>query len=120
MKEANREVLDRGSLTALLAERARQASDVRLVLDAATGFIAAALVLVFRPPLWFPLTSLALSLGAFGAWGILDREANDATHGAGRHRTVIVARAVIAFLGALAAILGVVSLFFGLIGPWIS
>ena len=119
MKEANREVLDRGSLAELLVHRARQASDVRLVIDAAAGLVIAVLIAIFRPPLWLPLAALSLALGAFGTWGILDREAN-ATHGAGRHRTVIVARGLIAFLGAVAAIVGVVSLFFGLIGPWIS
>ena len=117
MKEANRDVLDRGSLADLLTQRARQASDQRLVIDAAVGFVVAALVVAFRPPLWLPLAALAFALGAFGAWGILDRESAD--H-AGRHRVIIASRAVVGALGIIAAVLAGVSLFFGLLGTWIS
>ena len=120
MKDANRDVLDRGSLTEVLTQRARQASDLRLVLNAAAGFVVAALVMVFRPPLWLPLTALGFALGAFGVWGILDREAADDTHGARRRRTAVVTRAIVGVLGTVAALLGGVSLFFGLLGTWIS
>lgn len=120
MKDANREVLDRGSLAELLTQRARRSSDVRLVIDTAVGFVAAALVAVFRPPLWLPLTALAFALGAFGAWGILDRETTDLTPVGGRHRVIIASRAIVAALGAMAALFGGVGLFFGLLGTWIS
>lgn len=120
MKEANREVVDRGSLPEFLTQHARQASDLRLVLDAAVGFALATLVLVFRPPLWLPLTALAFALGAYGAWGILDREATDSTRNPSRHRTALIARSIVGVLGAAAAVFGGVSLFFGLIGTWIS
>lgn len=120
MKDANRDVLDRGSLPELLTERARRSSDLRLALDAGLGFVAAALVAVFRPPLWLPLTALAFALGAFGAWGILDRETRDLAPVSGRGRVIIATRAIIAVLGVIAAVLGAVSLFFGLLGTWIS
>jgi hypothetical protein len=120
MKDANREVLDRGSLAELLTQRARHASDLRLVVDTAVGCVAAALLAVFRPPLWLPLTALAFSLGAFGAWGILDRETTDLSPLGGRRRMILAFRAVIGALGAIAAVLGAVSLFFGLLGTWIS
>ena len=120
MKEANREVLDRGSLAEVLTQRARQASDLRLVIDAAVGFVVAALLGAFRPPLWLPLAALAFALGAFGAWGILDRESTGVTSGTGRGRVIIAARAIVGVLGVVAAVLGGVSLFFGLLGTWIS
>ena len=120
MKEANREVLDRGSLAEVLAHRARQASDLRLVVDAAVGFVVAVLVAILRPPLWLPLAALAFALGAFGAWGILDRESTDLVSVSRRRRAIVASRAIVGTLGALAAVLGGVSLFFGLLGTWIS
>ena len=120
MKEANREVLDRGTLPDLLAQRARNASDKRLVVDAAIGLAGAASVAVLRPPLWIPLAALAFCLGAFGVWGILDREAVDASDGGRRSRFLAGARAITAALGGTAAAIFGVSLFFSLLGQWIS
>jgi hypothetical protein len=120
MKDANREVLDRGSLAELLAQRARQASDLRLALDAAIGFVLTALLVIFRPPLWLPLTGLAFALGAFGVWGILDREVADTNSNTTRGRSVVVVRSIVAMLGVVAAIVGGLVLFFGLLGTWIS
>lgn len=120
MKEANREVLDRGSLPQLLAQRARQATDRRLALDAAVGLVVAATLAVVRPPLWLPLAALAFSLGAFGVWGILDREASDAVAGSTRTRLLTGARALTALLGGASAAVFGVGLFFALLGPLIS
>ena len=120
MKEANREVLDRGSLADLLVQRARSSSDKRLVVDAAVGLVGTASVVVLRPPLWIPLASLAFCLGAFGVWGILDRETQDASGASGRTRLLHAARAFFAALGAAAAAIFGVSLFFALLGQWIS
>jgi hypothetical protein len=120
MNETNREVLDRGSLPALLVQRARQASDRRLVLDAALGLIAAASIAVLRPPLWLPLAALAFCLGAFGAWGILDREAVDAAAVGNRAKVLSWARGGVALVGGASAILFGVTLFFALLGPIIS
>ena len=120
MKEANREVLDRGSLAELLTHRARQASDLRLVIDTAAGFVVAVVIAILRPPLWVPLAALAFALGAFGAWGILDRESTDPASMTGRRRVIVASRTIVGALGALAAVVGGVSLFFGLLGTWIS
>jgi hypothetical protein len=117
MKEANRDVLDRGSLPELLVSRARQSSDRRLAVDAAIGIVLAAVVAILRPPLWIPLTALAVCLGAYGAWGILDRELADAAAG---KRALAVGRGFVAVVGAAAALLFGISLFFGLLGPIIS
>lgn len=117
MKEANRDVLDRGSLPELLVSRARQSSDRRLAVDAATGIVLAAIVAILRPPLWIPLTALAACLGAYGVWGILDRELGDAYAG---KRALAIGRGFAAVIGAAAALLFGISLFFGLLGPIIS
>jgi len=118
VKDTNQEVLDRGSLIELLVQRARQASDLRLVIEAAAGFTAAVAILVLGPPLRFPLAALTFAFGAFGAWGILDRETGDDTRAA--RTPVILARRLVAAMGAVAAVLGGVGIFFGLLGTWIS
>ncbi len=120
MKEANREVLDRGSLPQMLAQRARKASDRRLALDAALGLIAAAGFAILRPPLWIPLSALAFCLGAFGVWGILDREAVDAGGAGDRAKVLSWARGGVAIIGGAAAVLFGITLFFALLGPIIS
>src|SRR5688572_9426202 len=117
MKEANRDVLDRGSIPELLMSRARRSSDRRLAVDAAIGIVLAAVIAILRPPLWIPLTALAACLGAYGAWGILDRELGDAAAG---KRALSVGRGFVAVVGAAAALLFGISLFVGLLGQWMS
>jgi hypothetical protein len=119
MKEANREVLDGGSLPELLAGRARQSSDRRLAADAAIGVVVASALAVLRPPLWFPLAALAATLAAYGAWGILDREVRDAGSPS-RTRLLQWARVIVALLGAAAAMTFGLTLFGALLGPIIS
>jgi len=118
MKEANHDVLDRGSLPALLMNRARLASDRQLVVNAATGLVAAVSIAILKPPLWITLFALACSLGAFGLWGILDREVAEVKPSS--KRALLAARGLVAVTGTLAAILFGVSLFFSLLGTWIS
>jgi hypothetical protein len=120
MKDANREVLDRGSLPQLLLDRVRHTSDRRLVADAASGMLVAAVVAVLRPPFWGALVPLALCLGLYGIWGILDRELWDADLPPQRARVLTVARGFIGALGVAVAILFGVTLFFGALGTWIS
>lgn len=61
------------SLGALLAARARAASDGRLVLDAAVGITAAVAAALWRPPAWGLLLAAAGCFLCYGAWGIADR-----------------------------------------------
>jgi hypothetical protein len=117
VNEAN-EVFDKGSLAQLLVNRARLASDRRLVTDAAVGLMAAAGITIFRPPLWVPLAALAASFGAFGLWGILDRELADSA--ARSRRAIGIARALVAAVGFLAAIVFGITLFFAALGRIIS
>lgn len=120
MKETNRDVLDRGSLPQLLLERARHTSDRRLAVDVALGVSIAAAVAVLRPPFWIPLLALAVCLGTYGLWGILDRELAEAAQTTRRARVLTLARGLVGAIGACVALLFGLTLFFGMLGTWIS
>lgn len=121
MADADHDVMDAGSLPALLAERARLASDRRLALEAAVGMLGAVGAAIFKPPLWIPVAGLALCLAAYGGWGILDREVRDvAARGGAASPGLLTARGAVAVIGTLAGILGGLSLFFAALGTWIS
>jgi len=69
---------------AVLAARARRASDGALAGAAAVGVLAAAAVAAWRPA-WWALALPPVAVGAFGLWGILEREAAERRAGrAGR------------------------------------
>lgn len=120
MKEANREVLDRGSLPELLVNRARQATDRRLAMNAVIGLIIAVAVAVLRPVLWVPIGALALAIAAFGVWGILDRELLESKSSGKASPTLNWARGIVGALGGLAAAVSGLTLFFALLGTIIS
>ena len=80
----------------------------------------AAVVAVFRPPFWVPFVALALCLGMYGLWGIIDRELGDTDQSMRRARILIVARGFVGALGVTVAILFGLTLFFGALGTWIS
>ena len=110
------------SLAQFLTQRARNASDQRLAIDAGVGFLALLTVVWWRGPYWFLLACAAVAVGAYGMWGITDRELAEipaARHRA-THTALRVARAAAAVLTALA----ILSLIFGvpaaLLGTWIS
>ena len=65
------------SLAQFIAERARHASDARLVANAVGGLGALAALLWWRPVLWVQLASAAACFLAYGLWGIGDRELRD-------------------------------------------
>jgi len=74
---------------AALAERARHSSDGALVLAAAAGVVAVT-VLVLWQPAWWALLMPVLAVGAFGAWGVAEREAAERRGGhAGSSVTVV-------------------------------
>ena len=120
MKEANREVLDAGSLPHLLVHRARHTSDRRLAIDAASGITVAAAVTILRPPFWVPLAALALCLGMYGIWGILDRELGDVDQVTSRTRLLAFARGFVGILGVAVAVIFGITVLFGMLGPLIS
>ncbi|HEX9563347.1 MAG TPA: hypothetical protein VF981_05230 [Gemmatimonadaceae bacterium] len=121
MAEPSHDVLDGGSLPALLAARARQASDRRLAIDAGLGVAVLVAVLIFRPPLWWSFAGLAACFGSFGIWGILDRELRQPLAGREPARRVLaIARATVATFGAFCGVMGALTLFFAMLGPWKS
>jgi hypothetical protein len=108
------------TLPALLASRARHASDGRLVLDAAGGLIVAALLVTFRPPAWPVLVSAAIVFLAFGVWGISDRVIADGDVGPRTSRALRVLRAVAAGLGVASAVALIATAMAIMLGTWIS
>ena len=108
------------TLASVLVRRARQASDGRLVLDAASGLVVGALALTFRPPAWPVVLSAAVSILAFGMWGISDRalrETEAGSRGAYALRALCVATAALGALGVVA--LAATTMAF-MLGTWIS
>jgi len=116
MKEANQDVIDRGSLPQLLANRARLASDRKLVANAGTGLVVAVSTAILRPPFWIPLFALACCVSAYGLWGILDREIGEVKPSS--RRVLTFARGLVAAAGAVAAILFGITLLFTMLGTW--
>lgn len=108
------------TLPALLARRARGASDGRLALDAAAGLIASALVLVLRPPAWPLMLSAAVCFLAFGVWGISDRAVRESTVGARRLRALRALRATAVALGVVGALALAAAGMALMLGTWIS
>ena len=104
---------DASSLPVLLANRARNASDSRLALDAGGGLVVAATLLVWRPAWWILPVCAALCFAAFGMWGIADRELLEPKGAnASRDRLLSVLRTFAAAMGSLAALV----LIFGVLG----
>ncbi|PYP78023.1 MAG: hypothetical protein DMD35_12715 [Gemmatimonadetes bacterium] len=110
------------SLSEFLVARARAASDGRLVLDVVGGSLLAIGVATWRPTGWISLAGVALSLVAFGFWGIADRELRERAHGSSS-ATVRVLRAVRAAATLVGVLSALTALFAGLgvaLGVWIS
>jgi hypothetical protein len=108
------------TLAALLAHRARGASDGRLALDAAVGLIAGALVLVLRPPAWPVLVSAAVCFLAFGVWGISDRAVRESAVGTRRVQALRALRAGAVALGVAGAVGLAATAMALMLGTWIS
>ena len=110
------------SLAQFLAQRARSASDQRLAIDAGVGFLAVLVVVVWRGPYWFLLVCAASAVGAYGMWGITDRELGELS--VERHRAAHAALRIARAAAAILAALSILSLIFGvpaaLLGTWIS
>ncbi len=93
------------NLYALLAARARRASDGRLVTDAALGTVALG-VAVFVHPHWWAVVMPFVSIGALGFWGIADRElaAAKLSLASRRHRALAIAKWTAVVVGTGAAV----------------
>jgi hypothetical protein len=93
------------SLMEFLSSRARHASDARLALDAAGGFIVALSATVWHGPGWRLIALAAICFLAYGVWGIVDRELHERPTASGRMRLVLeVARGSAIVVGISAAV----------------
>src|SRR5262245_47887675 len=110
------------SLPEILAERARGASDGRLVFNAACGLLLIAAMALLRPSVWPLVGSIGLCLSAFGFWGITDRELRERANEP-RSRLVSaleIGRRACVVLGAMGALVLVFSTLRFALGTWLS
>jgi hypothetical protein len=114
---------DGESVFALAAQLARRASDGQLVIAAAIGIVAAVLVGLVRPDLWF-LGLPLLCIGSFGAWGIAERtEVERAARlgpDFGGRRALVGVRVSAAIIGTLSGTLTLLTVAARMIGTWKS
>lgn len=109
------------SLPEFLSSRARRASDARLALDAACGFVVAAVAALWRGPAWHLIASAAVCFLAYGAWGIADREMSERASTIRKNLGAFrVGRIVAAIVGALAAVTFIVGGLFVALGRIMS
>lgn len=115
-----------GDLRALWCSTARRATDAQLVvcvalaLVAAIGFGVGAFVDMRRTSGWWPLMLLALLAGAFGAWGIADRELHDGTPSPTPRRVLEAMRWGAGVAAGVVAALATLGILRFTIGTWIS
>jgi len=114
---------DGESVFALAAQLARRASDGQLVVAAAIGIVAAVLVGLVRPDLWF-LGLPLLCIGSFGAWGIAERTETERAARLGPHfggrRALAGVRVSAAIIGTLSGTLTLLTVVARMIGTWKS
>lgn len=103
---------------AALAAKARRSSDGALVAEGAVGALLLAALLAWRPS-WWQYALAPLAIGAFGLWGIADRELAEATT-APRRRALLAARWIAAALGTLFVLASAFRILGALVGTVIS
>ena len=96
------------SLFAMLAARARRASDGLLAALAGFGGVATVALIAMRPA-WWAFALPVVSAGAFGVWGILERETAErgALRSARYDRAMDAAQWVAVAIGTVCAIVTV-------------
>ena len=111
------------NIFSVAAGLARRATDGQLVLAAATGIAAAALIGLVRPTWWFLALPL-LCVGSFGVWGIAERTTAERVARLGPsfpgQRALAGVRAAAAAIGTLAGLLALLTLVARALGTWIS
>jgi hypothetical protein len=107
------------TLPALLAARARAASDGRLAADAGAGLMAGTFAAIVRPPAWPLIVAVGACFLAYGAWGIADRALQERPRGARAVWALRGLRAAAAALGSL-GVMAMVGIIMGFaLGNWI-
>lgn len=108
-------------LFAVLAARARRASDGMLATLTAVGGVTAVALLAIRPR-WWMYALVPVAAGAFGLWGILERGL--AEHGPERSaryaRAIGAAQWLTIAAGTIATIVTAFAVLGILVGPFIS
>jgi hypothetical protein len=109
------------SLFAMLAVRARRTSDGVLAALAGIGGVAAVALAAIRPA-WWAFALPLVSAGAFGLWGILERETAErgAPRSARYDRAMGAAQWVAVAIGTMCAIVTVFAVLGILLGTIIS
>lgn len=110
------------SLPAMLAARARGASDGRLLADVLGGVAVASAVAVWRPAAWLILFAASACFASFGLWGIADRELRERATPSNRRlvRALEGVRALSALAGTIAVLTGLFAALAVTLGTWIS
>jgi hypothetical protein len=123
LEQHTRRDVDGENAFALIAKLARRASDGQLVVAAAVGIAAAALIGLLVPDWWFAALPL-LCIGSFGVWGIAERTAAERLAKAGPsfggRRALATVCVTAAMVGTLAAALTILTLAAVAIGTWKS
>jgi hypothetical protein len=88
---------------AVLAGRARAASDGRLILDVAVGLLVVLATAIWHPRAWIIPLSIGSTLAAYGAWGLIDREIAERSAGGGFVRALGILRGLVVVAGVLSA-----------------
>ena len=121
MTEPDRSRDEGESIFSVVAGLARRATDGQLVLAAATGIAAAALIGLVRPTWWFLALPL-LCVGSFGVWGIAERTTAERVARLGPsfpgQRALAGVRAAAAAIGTLAGLLALLTLVARALGTW--
>lgn len=106
----------------MLAARARATSDGRLVADVIGGLVTALTFALLHPTAWPIPFGAAVSLAAFGAYGVVDREITERSSGAGARWVPLLrfAKALVVAAGVFAAGVGCFSALALVLGTWIS
>ncbi len=110
------------SLRSVLAERARAASDTRLILDVAAGLLVILAIAIWHPRIWVAPLCMGATLAAYGAWGLADREiAERAAAADGRFaRSLRILRGFAVVAGVLAAVVACFAILKIGLGEWKS
>jgi hypothetical protein len=92
------------SLTEFLVERARAASDTRLLIDAIGGLLVAVTFGIWQIPAWYLLSALGACFLFYGVWAVARRELDDLPAEAPRQRVIPRAIAIIGAVGGFGAL----------------
>lgn len=108
-------------LYALLATRARSASDTMLAGLTAIGGLSLVALAAIRPR-WWMYALLPIVVGAFGLWGILERSIVErgVKRGMRYERILSVGQVIAIAIGSIAALVTAFAILGILIGPFIN